>query len=1011
MEPIIVKLFNTPAVLKNNEQIYFSYKKLQALFYYLIVNKKATRDELVNLLWGEIDDEVAKKNLRNAMYQIRKIFNMDIIVSPQKSIVMLNPDINIKTDIDTFLNDESIVMEYGEFLKGFNLKNEDSFQDWLYAQRDKYKDIHINRLYNNITDFINKKEYDKAEKIAKLIIKEDEFDENGYRLLMDIYSRQGSFNKAIDIYIKLSNILEKELNVSPDANTKQIYKEILEMRNLKEDAKKNKYNDFFYGREEELLILKDNYNRFLKSNKGKSIMIIGEAGIGKTKLKDRFLDSINKERVYILEAHCYQAEKNYILKPWNIIFSKLSNIIDKENIDIPVLWKNILSHVFPVFNVDDKYINMSFMENVGSLKYQAIEDIILSLLKKISINKKIVLILEDLQWMDEISLSLLNRLILGEEQNNIIFISTIRNVYEYKIDEFISHIGKYNKIQKINLNRFEKKEVEEFSKLFLPQYEINKELNEKIYKESEGNTFFIVEILNTLREKGSVELLSSKIQDILKSRFIDISQEGKKLLNIACIFFDEFTIDILKEISGKDELDIMDIIEELENKFIIKEINDAYEIKFKFTHQKLREYIYINQSNARRRILHNKIALILEKSLKDNITDSLIYSKLIYHFSNSGNKIKTLEYNIKNIKLYLDFTHELFPIVSKNDINLNSHYISDSEIEKNFKEIQCLLDNIDYDESKQIKKIYISFYHMKARYLIRKGDYEQGIECAKKVIEKSVEIKDFRYTLKGYKQIIYYCIQVHDVNAMEIYIDKSISIAKENNIEYEIGILFRLKGLNKIMFCEYEKAKEYLDKSISIFESISKSSDSYFLNIAAAYNYIGEIKRKQKEFESAIHYYNKAIDICQNKKIITGLSLFNTNAGQAAFEIGDIEKAKDYFKKSIDMYGSMDSLWGRAISNGYMSLICINEDPKESLDYLKKSDEYSNRIKSPYEQGIVYRVKAHIKKEMNCNKNIHKVFFDYLNLSLDEYCNKGVELLNNIKGCYEIEIIKGLKNS
>ncbi|EYE87262.1 hypothetical protein Q428_14235 [Fervidicella metallireducens AeB] len=61
MDQIDVKLFGAPRVLCNGRNIVFPFKKAEALFYYLVVNKQATRDELVSLLWDEIDEETAKK--------------------------------------------------------------------------------------------------------------------------------------------------------------------------------------------------------------------------------------------------------------------------------------------------------------------------------------------------------------------------------------------------------------------------------------------------------------------------------------------------------------------------------------------------------------------------------------------------------------------------------------------------------------------------------------------------------------------------------------------------------------------------------------------------------------------------------------------------------------------------------------------------------------------------------------------------------------------------------------
>ena len=125
MVSVKVKLFNTPYVLKDKEKVIFPFRKAEALFYYLCVNKQATRDELAALLWGDHDETSAKKYLRNAMYRIRKTLGLDIIISPQKQVVMINPDIEMKSDLSVFLSREieGIDVYTGEFLKGFLVNN------------------------------------------------------------------------------------------------------------------------------------------------------------------------------------------------------------------------------------------------------------------------------------------------------------------------------------------------------------------------------------------------------------------------------------------------------------------------------------------------------------------------------------------------------------------------------------------------------------------------------------------------------------------------------------------------------------------------------------------------------------------------------------------------------------------------------------------------------------------------------------------------------------------------
>ncbi|WZL74963.1 AAA family ATPase [Clostridiaceae bacterium 35-E11] len=1019
---MMVKLFHTPAIFKNNTSILLPFRKAEALFYYLSVNKHATRDELVNLLWGELDEERAKKNLRNTMYKIRKAFDMDIIISPQKHMVVLNPEIEIETDVDQFLYHENgqTTCYSGEFLQGFLLKDGEKFEEWMFHKRQYFKDIYMKRLYHKINDSFEKNNLNVIKQYADLLISIDELEERPYRILMKLYMLQGSYQKAMEVYRRLSKILHKELSIMPSKETKDLFEEILAIRSEKKVAKKKLYENFFYGRHQELQLLKMNYQRFMKNEKTKFMLIMGEAGIGKTKLKDQFLDSINQEPLYVMHANCYQAEEDYILKPWNGIFAEISDILVKEKIEIPVSWQKIINYLFPAFQTDNTVSNIDSVESLDRLKYQAAEEVVMGILRKISQKKKLLFVFEDLHWIDTMSLSLLNSILMHQENNKILFVGTYRNGYDRKMEAYIAQWTRYDKIEKIYIPRFTKGEVEDFVLKALPNHRDTSICIDRIYCETEGNTFFLVEYLNCIREKRNIGKgtgclkISPKMEDILKSRIVDISAEGKKMLHICALFFDKVTIETLKELSGKDELEIIDITEELQDKNLLKETKDGEKAAFEFTHQKLREFIYLQQSIARRQILHHKIADLLAKRLKNDKRDTLLYSKLIYHYGNGGNMIAALQYMIKNTKFYLDFDHEFFPILYTDNTETEKYvYISDEESRKQLKDIETLLDKLKkkrlYGE---IVQLQIEFFHMKGRYLIKEGKYEEGIKYIQEMIEKALATYSYEDALKGYKQMIYYYRQIHDIERMAYFVEQALNMAITYHKQEQEGVFLRLKGLNKLMAGKYEEAENLLQQSIQKFHAIGKMEDKYALNIAAAYNYIGEIKRQKMQFSEALQYYNRAIRICEDKKVSQGSYMFLTNAGQTAFEMGDYEKAIEYFQNAMNIYDQIDVVWGRSIAEGYMALLLVKQGTyKEALNFIRKAEEDAIKIKSPYALGVLYKVKTEIRANMDHDQVLKKVFCRYLNLSSEQYCNRAISYLEKIQNSYEVEDLKYFKKS
>lgn len=1010
-----VKLFGSPQITDGKNSIVFSYGKVNALVYYLLIHKNISRDEIAGLLWSEESDTVAKKNLRNAIYKAKSALGEDIILSPKKSVLMLNPQKEIYIDVDEFLKSDheaAMSLYQGEFLQGFYVKNAEEFENWILKTREQLKKRYIDLLNDCMDRAVEEKHSQKAENCAKNLIRIDEFDEKPYRVLMSLYQQSGNYAKVLECYHGLADLLDRELGIKPDEQTKQIFCEAFEKINHRNREKSNRSDKLFYGRYNELLYIENNIREFKEDRESSSILITGEAGVGKSELKAKVLDSLEDE-FYILETSCYHVEKSYLLRPWSNIIDEISKIQKEEHIKAPAIWNNMIYKIFPEFRekVSDQ---VRLIENMESLRYEMMGEVLLEALRQICTRKKIILVFEDIQWLDEMSLSLLSQIMLHNSDHNIFLLATARNEYDENLDNFITTMKNHDRLLLVELERLDMLQTETFIRKVLPNYKLTKNVLHKIWTETEGNFFFLNEYLTSIRTDRDLNLMTVKMQDVLKSRFLYLSEDAKKLLNIASLFFDEIPLSILKQLTGKDELSLMDVIEELEKRYILEEMNRDDKIAFRFTHSKLREYVYLKQSEARKKILHQKIAQILETSYEEKTMNLQNYHRLIYHYSSAGMEEKALDYRIRSLNYYLNFSHELFPILSQSLQNGKSGmYLSREQSEKQLKELE---DRLNLVRSKReaampLVKLELSFLHMKGRYLIREGAYQEGVAMIQELIRKSLEIKDKDYALEGYKQMIYYLIQTNHADMMMKYIELALELAVECNYHKEIGIILRLKGLYCIMTGKKEEAEKLLTESINTFHITKQVADKYSLNIAGAYNYIGEIRLSQGRYREALEYYDKALAICKDKYAQSSMSVFHINAGRTAFAMGDLQLSKQHLLSAYTLYGKFDSFWKRAILDSYLSLLHLREGTyAEALKSLNNAILYAGKMNSPGDVGVVMWTKAEIRAAMDENEEIRSFFAGVLNESLNAYIEQALRYLDKYRDSYEIGRLSMLKN-
>lgn len=146
MPELNAKLFGTPAVSVDGREITLPYKKADALLYYLILKRKTTRSELIGLLYEDTDSATALKNLRHAIYTIRKAFAFDPFVPGQRSIVEFSADVEIACDVYDFERGDMLSAYHGEFLKDFNVSHSSAFDAWLSDQRNLYQSQYLHQL-------------------------------------------------------------------------------------------------------------------------------------------------------------------------------------------------------------------------------------------------------------------------------------------------------------------------------------------------------------------------------------------------------------------------------------------------------------------------------------------------------------------------------------------------------------------------------------------------------------------------------------------------------------------------------------------------------------------------------------------------------------------------------------------------------------------------------------------------------------------------------------------------
>lgn len=959
METIKIKYLGIPSITINECLIKFPFSKAESIMYILLHEKVVSREMLSTLLWGDMDEQSAKKNLRNATYIIRKHTFDDILESPKRSILKISHKYNIISDVD-IINDfnpcniaepkdiEKILNVYnGNFLEGLKLKSNPEFIEWVNTIGTKIKNTYVNKLRILSTTLTNKEDFYYGEMCCRKLIQLEEYDEIGYSRLMELYYHQRKYEESINIYRSLVDKLNSDLSVKPSKETEEIYEKII--KKIKIKSEKNSL--CFYGRRNEKKIIHDNIYNFIENKSFKSLLICGEDGIGKTLLLNEVVTDF-EINILKIKIECYEYETDFIFKFWDKVFQQISGSLSENNINVPKGLIDSINKVFPTLDIEssgniEDYYNPS--------RYNVTEKAIFDLFNLLTRKLKIIFVVDDLHFVDKGSLELLYKIILANRYK-ILLIATNRDD-NYNINDRFYYSLKYNNsIDKIYLGRFNKLETKEIVSLVMPSALCHIDL---IYAESEGNPLFIYELLNNFNSGNEQHYMTNKIENMIQGRLRHLSHQSNKILSICSLFHGVFNMEMLMKITDIKPLEMIDTIDELINKGLLKEkLEKDSGYVLIFTHRKIREYIYNNISNSKCFILHEKIAEYHESQLSnDRKNNRTLYPEIIYHFKSSNNKFKLFKYKIRWLEYILDARHEIFPLTDINETaGLFQYYLDDNSLDAEFENMKSFYEELVCCNDNKLIEEEIIYLYLYGRFSKGKGDSSNGLKYLNKMVIISEENNYLEHALKGYLQLIHHYVNINNLSLMIKTINKAEAIAELLKDECKMAIVWRFKGYYNVLAGRYMDGENCLKQAIDIFSSAA-NKERYVLNMMASLFYLGESYRLQEIYKEAMHYYEDAIELCDENEEFPAVALIFSKIGYVKYRQNKIDEALFYFLKSLKAYEKSIFVWGRTEVYYYLFKIYDSKNKKtKAYTYIEEALKYVDKHPNNELKDSIHRI-------------------------------------------------------
>ena len=752
------------------------------------------------------------------------------------------------------------------------------------------------------------------------------------------------------------------------------------------------------GREKEMTTVRKYVNR-LKKNCGQTIFVAGEAGIGKTRFVSEIESYAGRKGVLVLKGHCLYQEG---LEPYSPFIEAVNEFFQIRKDDSPTRrrkMKDFIRKEAPELMA----LSQRFVTTIGfSQKESEREDsiagdhdgktrlfeVLSQLFGLIAEKGPLLLILEDVHWADSASLQLLHYVSRSNRHLPLLIVSTYRSEdvgpddegKPHSLTETMQRMSREGLYERIELERLSQKNHSKLMKSLFRRVDFSLEFQDMLYRETEGNPFFLIETLRLLHNKKIVgpvkgiwrELkpvtkvdIPERVYDVIRGRVERLDEDQRELLQYAAVVGERFSSTVLSYGLEMKKIHLLKILHRLErvHQVILSEGN-----MFVFHHPKIREVLYEEIPDELRREYHCLIGQCLEDLHIDNVDTVLNdlarhfyfgknFDKAVTYLVKAGNRAAKLYAHREACEHYERALHSLEKsesiqekanlrndIIYKTGISYDELGMWDNALNTFSVLLELYTKSCDVEgEAEALRQMGRTYYN--------KREIDKALECYLESLKHFEAIQDWEKICKIRNNIgiIYY--EKGDLDRTIEEYEKALEIAERTQDQREIANVYMNLGIVQNVKGEWNKALSYYHRCVPIYEKIGETK-----GLARMYHNMAMTYADQKAWQVSDTYFQQSLDLCQNLKDIVLLSLTYLNRTEVFINLADLRKAKESCVLAMGNFDKLDDRLGMADAHRFLGMIATREgDWDAATTHFEESIRLNEEMENPLGLAEVYR--------------------------------------------------------
>ena len=610
--------------------------KATSLVAYLLLHRDGplSREKLAFTLWEDDTEEDARANLRRHLHHMQRalpsVADDEPWILADVDTIQWNPKSKAWLDVAEF---EQLAHEAGgraaamELYTGDLLEN--LYDEWLFAERDRLRNLYLSTLTELIIESRGRRDFGRAISYAQRVLANDPWREDTLRQLMAVRYESGDRAGALAAYEAFDRRLRDEMNVDPMPETAAIKDVILRNAPLGDGANVQKVYSApgqspspdvllpFVGRATEMEQLRMLWSRAARG-RGGVVLVGGEAGIGKTRLATEFALVAGAQGARVMSGGTTYPEA----APYQAIAESLRSVGPLlMSLSVEAVWLGVVAHAVPELSARRPELAAPPALEPERERIRLF-DSFAKCFEELARPRPVLIVLEDLHWAGEGTVGALTFLARRLAQLPILIIATYRDEEApraHPLRRARAELQQANVLTTISPRRLDAAAVMELTRRIPSISDRGSAFAGVLVKQSEGNPLFLSEMIRGLVERPGLDVSAppASARQAIEARMARLSESARALVGVAALVGQGFNIDLVRDVAGWNENDVLDALSELIDRHVVKETGGRTGYAYAFTHHLIQSTIYAGVPADTRMRGHRHIARMLEETYGD----------------------------------------------------------------------------------------------------------------------------------------------------------------------------------------------------------------------------------------------------------------------------------------------------------------------------------------------------------------------------------------------------------